>query len=200
MTKNRIATIESKADTNARQEAYSKLLYSILTKTAATPNPLESNTLARALRSEKDPLTQSFLWRLLTTAPADPPARDLALAALKDSNYPNRGDAMAYLQLRYPNLMPSLMSAYQDDPDPEVIYHLSEYMRVLDPQKSIDMKINLLPLIRSHELHDALLIDISEMGMHRHLEELQRRDREKEGGTVFGTAADMLRAKLERLH
>ena len=194
-TDNRIDIIGGIRDEAGRADAYRKLDHETATKSADPLGEAEVDALYQNLPYEISAQALAFMWRLLINAPRREKIKSLALSCLNDAGYPQRGFAMLYLRVHYPELMPRLAELFWHDPEPEVRYELTEYVAATDPAKAVHMKIDLLPC-DSHELYDALIIEISEMGDERHLARLRRRQSES-GEAVFGVIADAIEARLK---
>jgi len=196
ITNDRIAEVLSIPDDGQRGDALRQLDHRIASRTDASLSTIEVLSGFEGLRSETSIPAQAFLWRLLINAPGQPQVRDHALKVLRQGRGPHRGFALFYLRLHYPELMLQLIAQFEHDPDPDVRYEISEYFFDKDRNKSMEMKIDLLPC-ESHELNDALVLEITAMGEPQHLAELRRRDQIAGGETIFGVTADALQRRLE---
>jgi hypothetical protein len=192
---NRIERMQRIVTDASRADAYRRLEAQIANGAEGPLTDDEVLSLLISLKREVDIQARTFVWRLLCRSKRKDEVRDFALASLAKKSDNHRGLALLYLRLHYPELMPVLAQRYQNDVDPEVVYELTEYVGTSNPERAVDMKIELLPC-ESHELSDALEIEISQLGNRRHLNELRRRDQAAGGKTIFGRIANLLAERL----
>ncbi len=81
---------------------------------------------------------------------------------------PNRGEAVRYLRLCFPDRLPGLLEAFARDPDEEMRYQLSEFLRDSDQEAAVGMKIGMLGNA-SPERQELLINEIAELGNLWHL-------------------------------
>lgn len=104
---------------------------------------------------------------------------------------PNRGEAVRYLRICFPDRLPGLLEAFARDPDEEMRYQLSEFLRDSDQDAAVGMKIGMLGKA-SPEKQEVLIKEIAELGNLWHLEGLQGLDNLAGGRSVFARAAELL--------
>ena len=156
------------------------------------PNQIE--TLCRALAGEKDPTKQQKYWLLLQQSAPSSKALDFALTCLMNPDAPNRGQAVRYLHICFPDRLPGLLEAFSKDPDEDLRYELSEFLRDSDQDAAVGMKIGMLKNA-SPQREQILLHEIAELGNLFHLEGLQGLDMVAGGNSVFARAAELLTAR-----
>ncbi len=147
------------------------------------------------LLAESDPLRQKQYWSLLQTSAAASKALDLALDCVMNASAANRGEAVRYLRLHYPDRLPALLDIFSHDPDEEMRYQLSEFLRDTDQDAAVGMKIGMLGKA-SPEKQEVLVREIVELGNLWHLEGLHGLDAIHGGNSIFGRAADSLAKRI----
>jgi HEAT repeat protein len=149
--------------------------------------------LCQTLSAESDAARQRHYWVLLQRCAPSSKALDLALHCILNPAALHRGEAVRYLRLHFPDRLPALQEAFSKDPDEELRYQLSEFLRDSDQDAAVGMKINLLRTA-SPELQERLIGEIAELGSLMHLEALQGLNELMGGGadSVFGRAAELL--------
>ena len=90
------------------------------------------------------------------------------------------------------------MDSFARDPDENLRYQLSEFVRDSDPDAAVGMKISMLKNA-SPTMQETLIIEIAEQGNLWHLEGLHGLDKLAGGRSVFARAADLL-ARRTRTH
>jgi len=153
------------------------------------PNQIEP--LCHALASEQDPGLQRHYWSLLQQSPPSSKALDLALDSIMNPGAPNRGEAVRYLRLCFPDRLPGLMDSFARDPDENLRYQLSEFVRDSEPDAAVGMKIGMLKNA-SPAMQEVLVNEIAEQGNLWHLEGLQGLDELAGGHSAFARAAELL--------
>jgi hypothetical protein len=86
------------------------------------------------------------------------------------------------------------LDAFARDPDEELRYQLTEFVRDSDMEAAVGMKINMLKEA-SPALQESLVREIAELGNLNHLEALRGLDQLSGGNSVFGRAAELLAAR-----
>lgn len=157
--------------------------------TALPPSQIEA--LCRTLADETDPAKQRHYWRLLQQSAPSSKALDLALDSIMNPALPNRGEAVRYLRICFPDRLPGLLEAFARDPDEEMRYQLSEFLRDSDQDAAVGMKIGMLDKA-TPERQEQLIKEIAELGNLWHLEGLQGLDNLAGGNSVFSRAAELL--------
>ena len=158
----------------------------------ATPvPPSQIDNLCRTLAAETDPAKQRQYWSLLQQSAPSSKALDLALECIMNPCAPNRGEAIRYLRICFPDRLPGLLEAFARDPDEELRYQLSEFLRDSDQDAAVGMKIGMLGKA-SPEKQEALIKEIAELGNLFHLEALTGLDNLAGGDSVFSRAAALL--------
>ncbi len=147
--------------------------------------------LCRALASEPDPAQQRHYWSVLQQSAPSSKALDLALDCLMNPRAANRGEAIRYLHLCFPDRLPGLLDSFARDPDEEVRYQLSEFVGDSDPDAAVGMKIGMLKNANA-SLQEILIQEIAEHGNLFHLEGLHGLDDLAGGHSVFARAAELL--------
>ena len=106
---------------------------------------------------------------------------------------PNRGEAVRYLRICFPDRLPALQEAFAKDPDEELRYQLSEFLRDSDQDAAVGMKIGMLKNA-TPALRETLVKEIAELGNLFHLEALQGLHAVNGGGedSPFARAASLL--------
>jgi len=104
---------------------------------------------------------------------------------------PNRGEAIRYLRLCFPDRLPGLMDSFARDPDEDLRYQLSEFVRDSDPDAAVGMKIGMLKNA-SPAMQETLVNEIAEQGNLWHLEGLHGLDEMAGGNSPFARAAELL--------
>jgi len=159
---------------------------------AATPvPPAQIEALCHTLAAETDPAKQKFYWSLLQESAPSSKALDFALQSIMNPSAPNRGEAVRYLRLCFPDRLPGLLEAFARDPDEEMRYQLSEFLRDSDEEAAVGMKIGMLGN-SSPARQEVLIQEIAELGNLFHLEGLHGLDNLAGGGSVFARAAELL--------
>ena len=187
---NRMATLMVEANPIERVESLQRLL------DAEPLTTEEVEDACRALASEKSATVQALYWELLERTAPSALALDLALNCIMDPAAPNRSEAVRYLRFCFPDRLPGLIEAFRRDPDEDLRYQLSEFLRDSDIEGAVDMKIGMLTNA-SHARREALTSEIAELGNFRQLEELRRLDRLSGGNSVFAAAAQLLAARID---
>jgi hypothetical protein len=147
--------------------------------------------LCRTLIDETDPTKQKHYWSLLQRSAPFSKALDFALQTIMTPSAPNRGEAVRYLRLRFPDRLPGLLDAFARDPDEELRYQLSEFVRDSDQDAAVGMKIGMLGKATS-EKQELLIKEIAELGNLWHLEGLHGLDNLAGGNSIFARAAELL--------
>jgi hypothetical protein len=158
------------------------------------PTPLpagEIEDLCRVLAAETDPVERRRYWSLLQQSAPSSKALDLALDCIMNPSAPNRGEAVRYLRLCFPDRLPGLLDSFARDPDEELRYQLSEFLRDSDQEAAVGMKIGMLGKA-SPERQEVLINEIAELGNQWHLEGLNGLDNLSGGNSVFARAAQLL--------
>jgi hypothetical protein len=160
----------------------------------STPVPRgQIEEICRVLAAETDPTRQRHYWTLLQKGEPSSRALDLALSCIMNPSAPNRGEAVRYLRLCFPDRLPALLDAFAKDPDEQLRYQLSEFLRDADQDAAVGMKIGLLKNA-SPALQEKLIAEIAELGTLFHLEALQGLKELTGGGdqSAIARAADLL--------
>jgi hypothetical protein len=139
---------------------------------AAPLPPGEVERVCRALATEPDLVKQRQYWSLLQQSAPSSKALDLALATIMNPSAANRGQAVRYLHICFPDRLPGLLEAFAKDPDEDLRYQLSEFLRDSDQDAAVGMKIGMLKTA-SPEMQEVLIPEIAELGSLVHLEGLQ---------------------------
>ncbi len=157
-----------------------------------TPIPASQiASICQSLTAETDPAKQRVYWRRMQHSAPSSKALDLALQCITNPTAPNRGEAVRYLRSCFPDRLPALLEAFSRDPDEEMRYQLSEFLRDSDMDAAIGMKIGMLGKA-SAEKQQLLIHEIAENGNLFHLEGLQGLDTLAGGNSVFARAAELL--------
>ena len=138
---------------------------------AAPLPPGEIERVCSALAADPDPVKQRQYWLLLQQSAPSSKALDLALATIMNPSAPNRGQAVRYLHICFPDRLPGLLEAFAKDPDEDLRYQLSEFLRDSDQDAAVGMKIGMLKTA-SPEMQEVLIPEIAELGSLVHLEGL----------------------------
>ncbi len=138
---------------------------------AVPVSPGEIETVCRSLAAEPDPAKQRQYWAVLQQSAPSSKVLDLALACIMNPTASNRGEAVRYLRKCFPDRLPALLEAFAKDPDEELRYQLSEFLRDSDQDAAVGMKIGMLKTA-SPEKQEVLINEIAELGNLVHLEGL----------------------------
>jgi hypothetical protein len=157
--------------------------------TAVPPIPIDA--LCHTIAAETDPAMQGLYWKLLRQSAPSSKGLDLALQFIMNPSASNRGEAIRYLRVCFPDRLPGLLEAFARDPDEEVRYQLSEFLRDSDCEAAVGMKINMLGKA-SPERQEILIKEIGELGNLWHWEALNGLARMVDGESVFSRAAEQL--------
>jgi hypothetical protein len=139
---------------------------------AVPVTPAQIEQLCSALAAEPDPVKQRHYWALLQQSAPSSKALDLALTCIMNPSAPNRGEAVRYLRICFPDRLPALHQAFAKDPDEDLRYQLSEFLRDSDQDAAVGMKIGMLKTA-TPAMQETLVKEISELGNLFHLEALQ---------------------------
>jgi hypothetical protein len=161
-----------------------------LTDTTSVPASQIEN-LCQTLAAETDPVQQRHCWNLLQHSAPSSKALDLALDCIMKPSAQNRGEAVRYLRICFPDRLPGLLEAFARDPDEELRYQLSEFLRDSDQDAAVGMKIGMLGQA-TPEKQELLIKEIAELGNLFHLEGLNGLDNLAGGDSVFARAAALL--------
>jgi hypothetical protein len=161
--------------------------------------PAQVENICRTLAAETDRARQRHYWTLLQQSEPSSKALDLALNCIMNPSAPNRGEAIRYLHICFPDRLPGLLEAFAKDPDEDVRYQLSEFLRDSDQDAAVGMKIGILKTASS-SMQETLIQEIAELGNLFHLEALQGLNTLAGGrdDSAFARAAELL-AKRTRL-
>jgi predicted house-cleaning noncanonical NTP pyrophosphatase (MazG superfamily) len=185
---NRVAALVSQTASAERTEAFERLL------DAPPLTPAETSDLCGFLAAETDRGAQGIFWKLLDRSAPSAQALDLALNGIMNPAASNRGEAVRYLRFCFPDRLPALLDAFARDPDEEVRYQLSEFVRDSDMEAAVGMKIKMLRQA-SPALQEKLVSEIAEFGNLNHLEALRGLDQLSGVHSVFARAAELLAAR-----
>ena len=165
----------------------------VLRNFSAPVPPGQIERLCEALTAETDPALQRRFWELLRESAPSSKALDLALNHIMNPSAPNRGEAVLYLRRCFPDRLPALQEAFSKDPDEDLRYELSEFLRDSDQDAAVGMKINMLRTA-SAPMQERLIAEIAELGSLVHLEALHGLNELAGGGTdsAFARAAELL--------
>jgi hypothetical protein len=188
---NRVAALLAEPSSAGRSQAFEDLAI------GCPLSPPEIADLCTALTLEADPSLRQIFWRLLERSTPSGKVLDLALNSIMDPAANDRGEAVRYLRFCFPDRLPALLEAFRRDPDEELRYQLTEFVRDSDIEAAVGMKIGMLPSA-SAEMADALVHEIAELGNLNHLEALRGLDQIEGGHSVFGEAARLLGARTGR--
>ncbi len=185
---NRVAALVSQTASAQRIQAFERLL------DAPPLSAAEVSDLCGSLSDEPDPGAQHLFWKLLDRSPPSAQALDLALNSIMNPAASNRGAAVRYLRFCFPDRLPALLAAFARDPDEELRYQLTEFLRDSDMEAAVGMKINMLKAA-SPALQESLVGEIAQLGNLNHLEALRGLDQLSGGNSVFARAAQLLAAR-----
>ena len=189
---NRVAALVSQTASAQRTEAFERLL------DAPPLTPAEVSDLCGSLSAETDRGVHRLFWKLLERSAPSAEALDLALNSIMNPAASNRGEAVRYLRFCFPDRLPALLDAFARDPDEELRYQLSEFVRDSDIEAAVGMKINMLQHA-SPAMQESLVREIAELGNLYHLEALRGLDQLSGGASVFARAAALLAARTAQL-
>ena len=153
--------------------------------------PSQIENLCRTLAAETDPVKQRHHWSLLQQSAPSSKALDLALNCIMNPSAPNRGEAVRYLRICFPDRLPGLLEAFARDPDEGLRYQLSEFLRDSDQDAAVGMKIGMLSKATPKK-QEVLIKEIAELGNLFHLEALNGLDNLAGSDSVFSRASALL--------
>jgi len=166
----------------------------LLDKAPLAPNEIDD--VCHALAGEANPAMQTLYWRLLERSVPSSRPLDLALSCIMNPAALNRGEAVRYLRFCFPDRLPALLEAFARDPDEELRYQLSEFLKDSDVEAAVGMKIGMLA-DASTEKQEILIAEIAELGNLWHLEALRGLDQLSGGNSAFDRAAQLLAARTK---
>jgi hypothetical protein len=191
----RLSSIATRSDEDQRFEDYLDLGEDISSEAAAPLSEIERSTLARLLTQERHPPSRNRLWYLAQISGRDDNLRDVALRNLSSREDPQRGSALRYLRLVYPELMPILFDQYRLDRDPHVSFELAMSVLPADRESAIKRLIDAVERA-PQELGDEIWRYLFEFAEPSHIGLLWERDRAAGGHSLYGTIARSLEEKF----
>jgi hypothetical protein len=153
--------------------------------------------LYRALLHETDPMIYTAIWDILELGAPLPELQSIALRMLSQPSALCRGQAMTYLLNNYSELRAELLEMYQAEEDAYVHDAAARFLVATEPGKALALWYRVLELPDlPHDLAEAVPIQIGEHAEKSDLAELDRRNWDLGGETLWGEAATFLRQRL----
>lgn len=203
-SQSKIAAALEQPQGNHRNDMLSAVIYAILAQDYfisgdEVDDVLDTLFSETQQSSEVDGTFIRLCWRILEHAPTNDRLKRVATTVLEHPRSLCRREALRYLLGHYPDQQAVLLKRWENDPDPYVQDGLAKFLAQQAPvQALVHWKRILEQGVIPHDLAESTPSFIAHYATERDLPELDAKDQQLGGDSLWGLAAYQLRERLEK--